>query len=469
MSETNKTFPSEVAKAGLPHHNISNQLKGSKPSLKVDNPFAAFRKQYLDYENARVGRLVKQTALNTRRWNTQSTKQGIVNIPAGSFNRGANLSSGNNVYGFSGGAYGGSHCGCGSYSGGVRTAEGSAYYRDLLQKRAAQFDAIRALKEGAPAVVEDTQPLPLDKDEANLVAIELLIQTIQDSFVEAHYDEIKTEDLRQLFGSLRTYGFQLPKSNLLDYYRSFGDMIDGIDTLRGEDGAKRLDIDKLKRANEVLLKKIYLLLEALIKAYDLEPKQQKLSLTTDVKKINKITPKKLLGETAGSLPKPPKAARASKKSGMTIEEVTSPVSSPEPSPIKPESLPALPLDTDDDDESPPKPKKKETKKKIKGKKLRLALPAPAAAPAPADAETKEDLGNSLAILRSNLADLDNASYKADPEAAKELAREVKRLRNAIPNRGLKKDIRADFLEAVGRVSTKKAKNTLKSIAGIKSS
>lgn len=466
MINSSKTFPS--AAAGLPHKNQPNYLEVSKQTPNVVsiggyNPFVAFRTQYRDMEHKRAMDGVRQNAINAQKWNTQSTKQGIVNIPAGSFNRGANLNSGNSCFScpHHGGAYGG------AYHGGVRTQQGSAYVRDLLQKRAQQFDAIRALKEGAPAVVEAAQPQPLSKDEASQVAIDLLIQTIQTSFLEGNYDEIKTEDIRKLFGSLRAFGFQIAKDTLLSYYDTFGKMINDIKTLRAEHGDKRLDIDDLKKVNDVLLNKVYYLLEALLAGYELSPKQQKLFLSSAVKEINKIKPQNLLEgildkplpkSKLGSRAKPSKkqqtitsllqnlAEKAEKSAAEKIlKEVEDEVKSVQPSPIKTQDMPDL----------PPTPKKETKKKK------RLVVKDAGDEP-----ESKAEPVSIQDEVRILLSDIEVIGDDLPRSSALSVAKSVKEFRSRASkvNSTL---VRNAFFEALGRLSDPSFVKEMKSAAGIR--
>lgn len=201
--------------------------------------------------------------------------------PQGSFFR-IQGNSGSNHYGF-----GVSLTGQG---GAFRTKPGADYGRRRLRQRGEQLEQMAMEAEmGIPVGLPGTQvPTELTEDETKKVALGLAISSVAEDFTTGDYNAVKRDDVLKIFNSLRTDGLKLSYDTLDEYYETFVSIITDIRANRsGRLEGTNID-DLMPKSIQLALYRIFLLLSALISSINLEDRERKAYISSQVKRILKV-------------------------------------------------------------------------------------------------------------------------------------------------------------------------------------
>ena len=137
--------------------------------------------------------------------------------PQGSFAMPLSL-SGSTRYGFSQ-----------SLNGGARTDAGQQYVSGLLKKRAQQLDEMKMAEEAGMDVVPSVAPAT--QAEATETTLDLLINNFLNQFFSGEFQEMRKEDINQIYGRLLEDGRLLTQSQLETYYGQFIEVRETLEQL----------------------------------------------------------------------------------------------------------------------------------------------------------------------------------------------------------------------------------------------
>lgn len=137
--------------------------------------------------------------------------------PQGSFAMPLSL-SGSTRYGFSQ-----------TLNGGARTDAGQQYVSGLLKKRAQQLDEMKMAEEAGMDVVPSVAPAT--QAEALETTLDLLVQNLINQFFSGEFQEMRKEDINQVYGRLLEEGRLLPKDKLETYYNQFIEIRETLEQL----------------------------------------------------------------------------------------------------------------------------------------------------------------------------------------------------------------------------------------------
>jgi len=187
-------------------------------------------------------------------------------------------------------AYGGG-MGMTGRGGTFRTKSGAEYGRRKLRERGEQLAEQQiATEEGFPVgMTKPTEPVPLDKEETDIVALDLFFNQLLSAYSQGteervlggepdYLGDIKTTDINKFFNSLRTTGLKLDLETLQDYFQTLGEVI--VDDLRTAPA-------RIPEKDSTAIMRVYYLLTALIDSYNLQPADRKKYIRAQVKQISK--------------------------------------------------------------------------------------------------------------------------------------------------------------------------------------
>jgi len=187
-------------------------------------------------------------------------------------------------------AYGGG-MGMTGRGGTFRTKSGAEYGRRKLRERGEQLAEQQiATEEGFPVgMTKPTEPVPLDKEETDIVALDLFFNQLLSAYSQGteervlggepdYLGDIKTTDINKFFNSLRTTGLKLDLETLQDYFQTLGEVI--VDDLRTAPA-------RIPEKDSTAIMRVYYLLTALIDSYNLQPADRKKYISAQVKQISK--------------------------------------------------------------------------------------------------------------------------------------------------------------------------------------
>ena len=281
-----------------------------------DNPFHTGYRDIM--RNLIIGRM-RNNRLKMMNVNTGGNRNLVPKPqPAGTFQR-PFVASGNGYYGqmpsifFSDPKVDG---GGGSF----RSRVGSKLGREILKKRGEQLSQMALLQEqvgmesgldalpdtGLRELAEQPQqPVPLPREQAGEVALDLIFNAINENVAEGQFDEIRTDDLRKVMNNLAgKVGLSLQMSDLVRYYEIMNDVIRTVNAFfadperitsfrqvsarartRGREEGELEPTFDLTRPKAVLLNKIREILKVLIDTFNLQPRDRSLAVRQQAREI----------------------------------------------------------------------------------------------------------------------------------------------------------------------------------------
>jgi hypothetical protein len=275
------TFPRAVETAGLPkafiggtYPTFTNTFVAPLENNPIHADGMAWAKKYV-MDRARIN------TANQRNYNIGGTRNLLPKPqPQGSFFR-IQGNSGSNHYGSTGQLSG--------MGGTFRTKQGAEYGRRRLRQRGEELERMAMESEmGLPVGLPGTEvPVPQTEDETKNIALDLAISSVKEDFDSGDYGDIKAEDLRKIFNSLRTDGLKLTYDTLSKYYDAFASISRSLrdDDVR-DDGVSPSDL--IPKSSRLLMYRIFLLITALINGINLEDREKKAYISSQVKRILKV-------------------------------------------------------------------------------------------------------------------------------------------------------------------------------------
>lgn len=116
-----------------------------------------------------------------------------------------------------------------SLSGGARTDAGQQYVSGLLKKRAQQLEEMKMAEEMGTDMVPSVAPAT--QSEALETTLDLLVQNLINQFFSGEFQEMRKEDINQVYGRLLEEGRLLPKDKLETYYNQFIEIRETLEQL----------------------------------------------------------------------------------------------------------------------------------------------------------------------------------------------------------------------------------------------
>jgi len=274
-----------------------------------DNPFHTGHRDIM--RNQIIARM-RNNRFKMATYNTGGSRNAIPKPqPTGTFQRPFSA-SGNGYYGqmpsifFSDAKVEGS-------GGSFRSRAGAKLGKEALQRRGKQLEEMSMLQQqmGVESGLEplpDTalrelaelpqQPVPLPREQAGEITLDLIFNAINENVAEAQFDEIRTDDLRKVMNALvGATGQKLPMSDLVRYFEIVNGVIQTINTFfanpdfvsnvrqrsaraitRGREEGEIQATFELTRPKAVLLNKIRDILKMLIDTFNLQPRDRSLAI-----------------------------------------------------------------------------------------------------------------------------------------------------------------------------------------------
>jgi hypothetical protein len=204
--------------------------------------------------------------------------------------------------------------------GSFRSRAGSRLGKELLTKRGQQLQDIAMMQgqmgmesgltplpdESMRGLVEQAQqPVPLPREQAGEIALDLIFNAINENVAEAQFDEIRTDDLRKVMNNLSgKIGLSLQLSDILRYYELMNEVIRTINIyfsspetvsstreraaraeLKGTEEGRLEDTFELTRPKAVLMNKIREILKVLIDTFNLQPRERSIAVRQQAREI----------------------------------------------------------------------------------------------------------------------------------------------------------------------------------------
>jgi len=287
-----KTFPSAVE--GMPRGYFPSGSYGSgSAEMDMGRTDNAIHQSGMEWAKKYVNARTRIMSHNDRVMERGGYRNALPKPqPQGSL-RMVYTNSGSNAYGGGMGMRG--------RGGTFRTKSGAEYGRRKLRERGEQLAEQQiATEEGFPVgMTKPTEPVPLDKEETDIVALDLFFNQLISAYTSGvemrerieegeeveepdYLGDIKTTDINKFFNSLRTTGLKLDLGTLQDYFQTLGSVI--VDDLR-------ITPARIPEKDSTAIMRVYYLLTALIDSYNLQPADRKKYLTAQVKQITKRMPR----------------------------------------------------------------------------------------------------------------------------------------------------------------------------------
>jgi hypothetical protein len=116
-----------------------------------------------------------------------------------------------------------------SLSGGARTDAGQQYVSGLLKKRAQQLEEMKMAEEMGTDMVPSVAPAT--QTEALETTLDLLVENLIQQFFSGEFQDMRKEDINQVYGRLLEEGRLLSKDKLETYYNQFIEVRETLEQL----------------------------------------------------------------------------------------------------------------------------------------------------------------------------------------------------------------------------------------------
>jgi hypothetical protein len=281
MSKTSHTFPSDWEKVnyGRTGEYFKQPSYGSATSYMTGDYNPLHNEAMIDERRRLLARL--QNNKNREKTYLHNGWAGIAPKaePQGSFNMPLSL-SGSTRYG-----YGGFQ----SLSGGARTNVGQEYVSGLLKQRAQQLDEMKlAQEEGIDSSFSKSADVePSSIIETTETTLDLLIQNVMNQFFAGEFQDIKKEDINQIYGRFLEDGRRLSTDKLESYYNQFIEARETLEQLIASNDAelRQRFIILLPKNIGLMFFKITVLLRVIISVKNNYTEAQQQKIIRDLSKL----------------------------------------------------------------------------------------------------------------------------------------------------------------------------------------